>query len=87
MPGREGYILLDHRDAPPEPGIPAGLLEAATLTCVHCNGVQIKNPKRVRPRGYCAKCAAYICDSCEAVAQTLGCRPFEAVVEQIMKGT
>jgi hypothetical protein len=75
----EGWLLLDHTASP---GIPADIarkigldpkfvgegkkLEAATITCKHCGGAFIKNPKRTRPRGYCRLCDHYICDGCKA---------------------
>jgi hypothetical protein len=75
MATREGYLYVDHRASPglPEPiarrmGGSAGekLHEIATLTCSHCKTVQIKNPLRIRERGFCSKCSHYVCDICEA---------------------
>lgn len=71
---REGYLQLDHREAPgvgPEvtrgtdaPVIRAGEnYECATITCCHCGRIVILNPMRTRPRGYCAQCDHYVCDS------------------------
>jgi hypothetical protein len=73
----EGWLLLDHRASP---GIPAEIArqigldpklvaggkkaEAATLSCSHCGGAWVKNPKRVRARDYCKKCDHYICGGC-----------------------
>lgn len=75
----EGYLMVDHRASP---GIPADLalkmgrdpklcgegklFEAATLTCSHCTNVVVKNPLRVRERGFCAKCNGFVCDGCHA---------------------
>ena len=39
-----------------------GIVEWALYTCPHCNRVIQKNPRRVRPRGYCAKCDHVVCD-------------------------
>ena len=39
------------------------LFESPTFTCKHCNRVVIMNPDRSRPRGYCRKCDAYVCDN------------------------
>lgn len=74
----EGWLLIDHSASP---GIPAEIarkiglnpnevaegkkLEAATITCRHCGGAFIKNPKRTRPRPYCRLCDHYICDVCD----------------------
>lgn len=42
-------------------------LEAATLTCAHCNQIAVKNPLRTRERAYCMACSGgYICDLCDA---------------------
>jgi len=72
-----GYMVIDHRgtDGLPEDilamvGLPRGagrgMFEVATIYCVHCGGHTIKNPERLRPRGFCKKCNHYICDPCEA---------------------
>ncbi len=73
----EGHLLIDHSASP---GIPADIaikiglnpkevgegkkMEAATISCRHCGGHVIKNPKRTRPRSYCRLCDHYICDGC-----------------------
>lgn len=73
----EGWLLIDHRASP---GIPADvavklgflpsevaegkLFETATLSCKHCGGAWRKNPRRIRPRGYCKRCDHYVCDGC-----------------------
>jgi hypothetical protein len=77
----EGWLLIDHTASP---GIPAEIarrigldpklvgegkrLEAATLSCKHCGGAWVKNPRRTRPREYCRKCDHYICDGCAYLA-------------------
>ena len=76
----EGYILIDNRLAPPEPGIPR-FLEGAANRCAHCHAIVIRNPERERPRGYCRKCDAYVCDTCGA-KQT--CTPYEGFIDQTM---
>ena len=54
--GGRGYLLQDNRAS-------GGTLEEyATLTCAHCGVIVVLNTARTRPRGYCAKCHAYICD-------------------------
>lgn len=95
---REGYLLIDHRAGPGMPagfieqsGIPArggSMVEMATLTCAHCRGLSIKNPWRQRERGYCAKCDAYICDSCVAIAREPDYQhlPFSRVIDLVKEG-
>lgn len=92
---KEGYLLIDHSASPglsPEdllkaglnPGLAVGegqMLETATLTCAHCNGTVVKNPKRSRPRGHCSKCDSFVCDGCAALGE---CFPFSAVAENIV---
>ncbi len=75
---KEGYLLIDNRNAPGPTleqirasgfkGFVAGagergVFESATKTCCHCNAVVVLNPDRTRPRGYCRKCDAYVCDN------------------------
>jgi hypothetical protein len=74
----EGWLLIDHSASPGIPydvairmgvdprGVAGGKkMEAATVSCKHCGGHVVKNPKRVRPRGYCRLCDHYICDACD----------------------
>jgi hypothetical protein len=74
---RESYLLVDHRASPglpedfarrqgyiPELVREGKVFEAATLTCAHCRTVVIKNPDRLRDRGRCNYCDAYVCDGC-----------------------
>jgi hypothetical protein len=94
---REGYLLIDHQASP---GIPEDMavafgmnpqlvkegkvLEAATLTCVHCKGSAVKNPWRARERGSCMKCGGkYICDACalETRLPNYDHTPFEKKVD------
>lgn len=79
---REGYLLIDHSAvlAPPVPGQVSGgqKYESATVTCAHCGRVVVLNPQRTRPRGFCRKCDAYICDSYEC---NLECRPLSQVFD------
>lgn len=56
MKRREGWVLMDNTASGGQ------RVEYASYTCNHCNRAIIKNPKRVRPRNYCAKCDATICD-------------------------
>lgn len=52
--------------------------EEGTLTCCHCARTYHINRQRTRPREYCAKCDAYVCD--DPICQT--CRPMAAVFAQ-----
>lgn len=96
-PRREGYLLIDNRDSPGvsadllhqagklglAPVVPSGAtFESATVTCAHCNAVVILNPNRTRPRGYCAKCDAYVCDT---PACGLECRPFKKLLDELQE--
>jgi hypothetical protein len=73
----EGYLQVDHSCGPGisqdtifNSGLKMPLeiakfrnYESATNTCSHCCAVVILNPARDRPRGYCPKCDAYVCDN------------------------
>lgn len=89
----EGYLLIDHRNSPGVPaemahatGLPVslsgpgGVFESATKMCAHCNAIVVLNPDRKRPRGYCAKCDAYVCDN---PACGLECRPFKRLIDEL----
>lgn len=95
----EGYVKIDHRESPgfntPQEAAEAGrksllpyvgagkLFEGATITCSHCQRVFIKNPDRVRTRGYCPKCDHFICDPCELERVRSGgaCTPFKKIID------
>ena len=81
----EGYLLIDHTNAPAAGDVPAGVKwESATLRCSHCHRIVVLNPDRSRPRTYCPKCDRYLCDGCAAVAHTtLDCVPLDAVLETL----
>lgn len=89
---REGYLLIDNRYGPGvsaefihASGLPAPIVgpgvtfESATVTCCHCNAVVVLNPNRTRPRGYCASCDQYVCDS---PACGLECHPFQRKLDE-----
>lgn len=62
-------------------GLRGGLTyESATVTCCHCNRIVVLNPDRKRPRGYCAKCDHYVCDSPECA---LECNPFQRLLDDL----
>lgn len=76
----EGYLMIDHR------ACGGKLEEAGTYTCGHCERVVVKNPLRVRERGYCKKCSGHLCDTCTAVmAQTLECADMEKTIEEVLE--
>ena len=90
---KEGYLIINHQASPGltrNQAISMGLdplqvgegkiMEAGTATCCHCNAVVILNPLRVRERGHCRKCDAYICDN---PACHVECNPFNALLDKI----
>lgn len=95
MKPREGYLLIDHRNSPgvspecvrasglPTVAVGAGqALESATISCAHCNTIVILNPDRTRPRGYCRKCDAYVCDNPACNAE---CKPHLKTLERLQE--
>lgn len=82
MAAREGYLIIDHQNAPGVPGgIAAGqVFETATRLCSHCQRIIVMNPLRQRERARCTKCHTYICDTCAVVRE---CRPFKAHFEHV----
>jgi len=77
---REGYLLIDNRHAPGPDG--TTFLEAATITCSHCQRQLIRNPDRQREREWCANCDKYICDPCAAIRAVAGCKTFSALMDE-----
>lgn len=91
----EGYFLVDHRASP---GLPkdfmknlgfnapsvgeGAMMECPTVTCCHCNTVVIINPARLRARGHCRKCDAYVCDNPACNAE---CTPFSKILDDAEK--
>lgn len=69
----EGYLLIDNRASG------ESMVEAATITCCHCQRTFIKNTQRTRPRGYCAKCNQYVCDNPGCNTE---CRPFWKTLDE-----
>ena len=89
-----GYLIIDHRESPgltpaDVAGVPGAVpvgkgeaFEADVLTCAHCERAILLNPARQRPRAYCPKCDAYICDLCEGVRVQQGvCRPMAQTLD------
>jgi hypothetical protein len=80
-----GYLVIDHsaspglsaRDVAHVPhavAVPEGTVhEADALGCAHCQQAILLQPGRVSPKGWCAKCAAYLCES--PLCNTI-CAPF-----------
>jgi hypothetical protein len=72
LKGGRGILLLDNRtgDVPlrlPTPDgpllVPAGAcVELPTATCGHCNATVVLHPARTRDRGFCRRCAYFVCD-------------------------
>ena len=92
---REGLLIIDHRNSPGvsaefirasgvvAPAVAAGnLFESPTITCAHCNTLVILNPNRLRPRGYCRKCDAYVCDSPVCNAE---CTPHIKLIDDLQE--
>lgn len=93
-----GYLEIDHRDSPgltpaDVAHVPGALavgkgehFETDVYQCSHCQrNVILRAPKERMPaRGYCPKCDAYICNSCERTRIASGgqCVPFKAVLDR-----
>jgi hypothetical protein len=77
---REGYLLIDNRHAPGPDG--TTFMEAATITCSHCQQQLIRNPARTRDREWCSNCDKYICDRCSAVRAIAGCKTFAQFMDE-----
>lgn len=89
-----GYFVVDHRESPGVSladfplGVPPGtvlvgkgqMFEADVLTCSHCQRAVLLNPARERPRGYCAKCNHYICDT---PACNVDCQPIKKLLDDL----
>lgn len=79
MKQKEGYLHIDNRASG------GHLLEAATLTCSHCQNQIVRNPSRERARAFCPKCDHYICDDCERTRVLTGtCRTFSQVIDTVL---
>ena len=95
----EGYLLIDHREAPGisveeaaragRRTIPVGRgvkFERPTVNCSHCEALVVLNPLRTRDRAYCPKCDRYLCDTCEAMRAASGgdCYPFRRKIDDVL---
>lgn len=72
MKRRESYVMIDNRASGGQ------LIEMAAFSCAHCGRVVVKNPQRVRPRGFCCKCNKNVCDN---PGCNVDCNPIEQMVE------
>lgn len=93
----EGYLLIDHSNSPGIPADLAAQweragfavapgstkLEAAVLTCAHCQQQLLMSKERVRDRGYCPKCDHYVCDRCSVPGF---CEPFAKIADAVADG-
>jgi hypothetical protein len=95
MKPREGYLLIDHSASP---GVSQELVrstgfaapavssnqkfESPIIACAHCNTPVILNPNRTRPRGYCRKCDAYVCDNPACNSE---CTPFTKTLDDLQE--
>jgi len=98
----EGELFVDHRASPgltPEQARRLGyepsqvregaLFEAATMQCVHCQRIVVKNPLRDRERSFCMQCGgAYICDLCDDDRRKPDYEhmPFKKIVDLVATG-
>lgn len=78
---REGYLLIDNRNAPPDPRTQR-FFEGATTTCRHCNKQVLRDPGAEVEKFWCAGCDSYLCKRCKAIAVVAGCKPFDKVIEE-----
>lgn len=74
--GARGYLMIDDTASGGEKR------QYNTLTCVHCNSVVVLHPKRIRPRNWCRKCNAYVCDKAICIVE---CNPIKRDLEMIAK--
>lgn len=96
---KEAYLLIDHKNSPgiseefarqhnlPGPAVGAGkVFESAISVCHCCTGDIILNPNRSRPREWCMKHDAYLCDGCALVRRLTGdCVPIKERMARIYK--
>ena len=97
----EGYLLIDHTASPGTgslaaspfvrqkraPIVPEGKrLEAAILTCSHCQRGVILNPQRGHSREWCSGCDHYICDNCGLIRKIDGmCRSMRVLLDRLQE--
>lgn len=74
--GGRGTLIIDNRASGGE------YLEVQTLTCAHCNCIVALNSKRVRPRNFCFRCNAYVCDDKKCCEE---CNSMERCLELVAK--
>lgn len=78
---REGYFLIDNRNAPPVAGV-ARFVEGGATTCKHCNSQVLRDPGAEVEKYWCWGCDCYLCKRCKAISMVAGCKPFDKVIEE-----
>lgn len=96
----EGVILIDHRNSPglteefmranklDGPAVLAGhTFESALVVCHSCQRDVVLNPNRSRPKAWCRKHDAYLCDLCDQRRAASGgeCVPAEQKIEELFR--
>ena len=95
----EGYLEIDHRESPgitpalaAKVGrgtipVPAGqVFKAATMNCVYCERLIIRNPGRERPRNFDPKTDRFMCDDCSLVRKLGGeLKPMKQVIDEFQE--
>lgn len=74
--GGKSYLLIQQTIEAPDIHVVRN--EMPTLTCVHCNCIVVLNPMRSRPRSWCMRCDAYVCDKRYCITE---CNPFTESLE------
>ncbi len=79
------HLRANNLDAP---AVGAGVtFESAVAVCHSCGGDVILNPDRSRPRAWCMKHDAYLCDPCEALRSSgQDCVPYEQKLTELWDG-
>lgn len=58
------------------------IIEYDTITCCHCNRIELIQPGSGTKRGWCFMCARPECGRPECSSATQGCVPFERKLER-----
>ena len=82
---QEGLLIIDHSASPGTEAVPEGkVVEAAIVTCAHCQRQVVLNPLRTRAREYCPKCDRYVCDL-GTPGCPLECRNYEKYLDDLQE--